>query len=92
MPGIQELIALSVVALVAGHLVWRQWTKRTARGGNAAKSGACGDCSSAAPPPKEAPVRFYRRLPSDPSPGRGPGPATSPAPPASVPSHRDDQA
>ncbi len=84
MPGSQELIALSVVALVAGRLLWRQWTKRTARGSTAAKSSACGDCSSAAPPPKEAPVRFYRRLPTD--------PATSPAPPASAPSHRDDQA
>ena len=84
MPGIQELIALSVVALVAGHLVWRQWTKRKVRGGTAAKSSACGDCSSAAPPPKEAPVRFYRRLPGD--------AATSPAPPASAPSRRDDLA
>lgn len=61
MPGIQELIALGVVALVAGRLLWRQWTKRTGRGGTTAKSGACGDCSSATPPPKEAPVRFYRR-------------------------------
>ncbi len=84
MPGIQELIALSVVALVAGRLLWRQWTKRTARGGTAAKSSACGDCSSASPPPKEAPVRFYRRLPVSAS--------TSPAPPPSAPCHRDDQA
>ena len=84
MPGIQELIALSVVALVAGRLLWRQWAKRTARGNTASKSSACGDCSSAAPPPKEAPVRFYRRSPTD--------PATSPAPPPSAPCHRDDQA
>ncbi len=84
MPGSQELIALGVVALVAGRLLWRQWTKRRARAGTVAKSGACGDCSSAAPPPKEAPVRFYRRLPID--------PATSPAPPASAPSRHDDQA
>ena len=90
MTGIQESIALGIVALVAGRLLWRQWTKRTARGSNAAKSSACGDCSSAAPPPKEAPVRFYRRLPSDPS--RSHGPATSPAPPASARRHRDDQA
>ena len=86
MTGIQELIALGIVALVAGRLLWRQWTKRTARGGNAAKAGACGDCSSAAPPPKEAPVSFYRRLTIDPS------PSTSPAPPASAACHRDDQA
>ena len=84
MTGIQELIALGIVALVAGRLLWRQWTKRTAGGGNAAKSSACGDCSSAAPPPKEAPVRFYRRVSID--------AATSPDPPASARRHRDDQA
>jgi hypothetical protein len=66
MPGIQELIALSVVALVAGRLLWRQWAKRRAQGSTAAKSSACGDCSSAGPPPKEPAVRFYRRVRSSP--------------------------
>jgi hypothetical protein len=61
MPDIQELIALGIVALVAGRLVWKRWAGRTAAGKSAPKTGDCGDCSSAGPPPKEATVRFYRR-------------------------------
>jgi len=57
MPDIQELIALGIVALVAGRLLWRRWTRR----GDTRKAGACSNCDSAGPPPKEAPLRFYRR-------------------------------
>lgn len=57
MPGIQELIALGIVVLVAWRLLWRRWFSARASG----KAGACGDCASSGPPPKEAPVRFYRR-------------------------------
>jgi hypothetical protein len=65
MPDIQELIALGIVALVAGRLLWRRWARRNAltkAGGQlSSKASACGDCASAGPPPKEAPVRFYRK-------------------------------
>lgn len=61
MPDIQELIALGIVALVVGRLVWTRWPRRKAAGKPAAKTGDCGDCSSAGPPPKEATVHFYRR-------------------------------
>jgi len=56
-PGIQEIIALGIVALVAGHLLWRRWFR--ARAGS--KAVACGDCASAGPPPQEATVHFYRK-------------------------------
>ena len=65
MPGVQELIALGIVALVAGRLLWRRWAQRDARakpGGQLSiKSSACGGCASAGPPPKEATVRFYKK-------------------------------
>lgn len=61
MPDLQELIALGIVALVAGRLLWKRWAGRTVAGEPAAKTGDCGDCSSADPPPKEATVHFYRR-------------------------------
>ena len=65
MPGIQEFIALGIVALVAGRLLWRRYAQRdalTRPGGQpSSKSSACGDCASSGPPPKEATVRFYRR-------------------------------
>ena len=61
MPDLQELIALGIVALVAGRLIWKRWARRNVAGKPAAKSGDCGDCAAAGPPPKEATVRFYRR-------------------------------
>jgi len=65
MPGIQELIALGIVALVAGRLLWRRFAQRDAltKPGSkpSSKAGACGDCASAGPPPKEATVRFYKK-------------------------------
>lgn len=60
MPDRQELIALGIVALVAGRFIWKRWGRRSA-GGKPAKTGDCGDCAASAPPPKEATVRFYRR-------------------------------
>jgi hypothetical protein len=56
MPGIQEIIALGIVALVVGRYVRRRWFG----GRKAARGGDCGDCASSGPPPKESPVRFYR--------------------------------
>jgi|CXWL01.1.fsa_nt_gi hypothetical protein len=73
MPGIQELIALGIVALVAGRLLWRRWFRARAGG----KAGACGDCASSGPPPKEAPVRFYRRRKTAEGPASG-APKNSP--------------
>jgi len=61
MPDIQEAIAVGIVALVAGRLLWKRWARGHAAGKPAAKSGDCGDCAAAAPPPKEATVHFYRR-------------------------------
>ena len=61
MPDIQELIALGIVALVAGRLLWKRWRPGNARGKPGGKSGDCGDCAASGPPPKEATVRFYRR-------------------------------
>lgn len=61
MPGLQEIVALSIVALVAGRLLWRRWSRRKGLHGAGGKSGACGDCASSGPAPKEATVHFYRR-------------------------------
>ena len=70
MPDTQELIALGIVALVAGVLIWRRFAKRDA----GQTAGACRNCDSAGPPPKEAPVRFYRRHRTDEDPeGGSPG-------------------
>lgn len=66
MPDLQELIALGIVALVAGRLLWTRWARRHAPGRPAAKSGDCGDCAAAGPPPKESTVRFYRRRNAEP--------------------------
>ena len=39
MPDIQEVIAVGIVALVAGRLLWKRWARRNAAGTPAAKSG-----------------------------------------------------
>ena len=65
MPGIQEIIALGIVALVVWRLIWR-------RRNSSRKAGACGDCASSGPPPKESTVRFYRRQPDSDQPTKGP--------------------
>jgi hypothetical protein len=65
LPDAQELIALGIVALVAGRLLWRRWGRGQPATKQAGKGGACGDCSAAGPPPKEATVRFYRRRSGD---------------------------
>ncbi len=57
MPDIQEVIALGIVALVAGRWIWRRRMRRQAPG----KSGDCSNCASSSPPPKETTVHFYRR-------------------------------
>jgi hypothetical protein len=60
MPNVQEVIALGIVAVVAGRLLWKRWARRNGAK-PAAKFGDCGDCAAAGPAPKEATVRFYRR-------------------------------
>ena len=67
MPGVQELIAIGIVALVAGRLLWRRWERRAA----GRTAGACSNCDSAGPPPKEATLRFYRRPPNAEGPASG---------------------
>lgn len=57
MPGLQEILALAIVALVVGLVVWRRWRRGKATG----RSGDCGDCAASGPPPKESTVHFYRR-------------------------------
>jgi hypothetical protein len=57
MPDIQEIIALGIVAVVAGWLLWKRRLRRNAP----PKTGSCGDCVQQGPPPKEATLRFYRR-------------------------------
>lgn len=57
MPGIQELIALGIVALVVGLFMRRRWSKRRA----SQRGGDCGDCASSGPPKAESTVHFYRR-------------------------------
>jgi len=57
MPGIQEIIALAIVALVVGLYVRRRWFGRRKLSGGA----DCGGCASSGPPPKESPLRFYRK-------------------------------
>jgi len=57
MPDIQEVIALGIVALVAGRLLWSRFGRRRA----GAKTGDCGDCAAAGPAPKEATVHFHRK-------------------------------
>jgi hypothetical protein len=57
MPDIQEVIAVGIVALVAGRLLWRRFGKRPA----GAKTGDCGDCAASGPAPKEATVHFHRK-------------------------------
>jgi hypothetical protein len=61
MPDLQEVIALGIVALVVGRLLWRRWARRVPAAKPAGKSGACSDCTAAGPPPKETTVHFYRR-------------------------------
>ncbi|MEO7386196.1 MAG: hypothetical protein ABIX37_04605 [Gammaproteobacteria bacterium] len=61
MPDMQEIIALAIVALVAGVWIWRKVSQRNSRTRATSKAGACGDCTSSGPPPKEATVRFYRK-------------------------------
>jgi hypothetical protein len=59
MPGIQEIIALGIVALVVGLYIRRRWFGR-----RKSSSGAgCGDCASSGPPAQESPLRFYRKRP-----------------------------
>lgn len=60
MPDMQEVVALGVVALVAGRFIWKRWGRRNTPG-KGTPSGDCGNCAASAPPPKEATVRFYRR-------------------------------
>jgi hypothetical protein len=54
MPGLQELIAMAIVGIVAGRLIWRLRRKKP--------SGSCSGCVSAPPPEKEKTVRFYKRI------------------------------
>lgn len=58
MPDIQELIALGIVALVAGTALWRRLRRKPG-----AAAGSCGDCAGSGPPPAESTMRFYRRNP-----------------------------
>lgn len=53
---LQELLALGVVAVVAGAALWRYWRRRKAAPG-------CDGCGKASAAPKEAPLRFHRRRP-----------------------------
>ena len=53
MPGLQELIAIVIVGIVAGRLAWRLRKK---------PSGGCSGCVSAPPTEKEKTIRFYRRV------------------------------
>ncbi|MBL8197922.1 MAG: hypothetical protein JNJ67_03210 [Chromatiales bacterium] len=53
MPGLQELIAMLIVGVVATRLAWRLRKK---------PSGSCAGCASAPPPEKEKTVRFYNRV------------------------------
>ncbi|MCL4790807.1 MAG: hypothetical protein KJ040_02010 [Gammaproteobacteria bacterium] len=53
MPGIQEIIAILIVAVVAGRLLWRLRKK---------PPGSCSGCASAPPSGKEKTVRFYKRI------------------------------
>ena len=55
MPGLQEIIAMAIVAIVAGRLVWRLRKK---------PSGSCSGCVSAPPQEKEKEktIRFYKRV------------------------------
>ena len=54
-PGLQEIIAMAIVAIVAGRLVWRLRKK---------PSGSCSGCVSAPPQEKEKEktIRFYKRV------------------------------
>jgi hypothetical protein len=61
MPDIQEVIALGIVAAVAGRLLWRRWAHGKPQGKTVAKPGVCGDCTAAEPPKRESTVHFYRR-------------------------------
>lgn len=55
-PSTQELLALLVVALVVGRLVWRRLRR---------KSGGCAGCASAgSKTPTESTVHFHRRPPA----------------------------
>ncbi len=71
MPGIQEFIALGIVALVAGRMVWRRWATQRGATRTGAQSGACGNCAAAGPPPKEATVHFFRRREKEEGPASG---------------------
>jgi len=76
MPGIQELTALGIVALVAGRFLWRRFARRAA----GRTAGACSGCDAAGPPPKEATMRFYRRRPNAEGPASGASERETPAP------------
>ncbi|MEO8444263.1 MAG: hypothetical protein ABI567_04570 [Gammaproteobacteria bacterium] len=65
MPDIQTLLAIGIVALVAGRLLYRRLTRHK----NAKGASACGDCASAAPPKAEATLHFYRRRDKAPNAG-----------------------
>jgi hypothetical protein len=56
-PGLQEAVALAVVAAVVGVALWRRWRRRKATPG-------CDGCGQPSATPKEAPLRFHRRRPS----------------------------
>lgn len=53
MPGVQELVAILIVAIVAGRLAWRLRKK---------PPGSCSGCAFSAPEEKEKTVRFYKRI------------------------------
>ena len=61
MPDIQEAIALGIVAVVAGRLLWRRWARGKGPARTGGKTGDCGDCAKSGPPQKESTVHFYRR-------------------------------
>lgn len=53
---LQEALALGLVALVVGIVLWRRLRRRSS--GN----DACSNCDAGrAKPPREAPLRFHRR-------------------------------
>jgi hypothetical protein len=53
--AVQEIIALLIVAAVAGIALWRCWQRRKI------KASGCNQCGDKPAPPKESTIRFYRR-------------------------------